>query len=291
MAKDKKSFLLYTDLKHTVKQLPDDVAGRLFKHLLSYVNDENPVTDELLVNISFEPIKQGLKRDLKKWEETKDQKSEAGLKSAFNKAKAKFDQADKEELPKLLEKYKAVLEKEPDNKYIQLCVNYLQSVQQNSTPLNSDEQRSTESTVNVNDSVSVNVNVNDNVIDINKSLLSKIDIFDVEENLKVYFEIAKKFQELFIKNLKEKNSPTKNQENAKFKNYVDPIRLMMTSDNISKEQLIKVYRYLDSPQGDFWKSNILSTKKLREKFQQLSIKANESNVVSNNQEPKYTGNR
>ena len=68
MATDKKGFILYAVLIHTVKQLPDDKAGLLLKHILSYVNDENPVTDDIIINISFEPIKQQLKRDLKKYE-------------------------------------------------------------------------------------------------------------------------------------------------------------------------------------------------------------------------------
>ena len=68
MADNKKSFLLYVDLIHTVNQLPDDKAGQLFKHILSYVNDQDPQTDDLITKISFEPIKQQLKRDLKKYE-------------------------------------------------------------------------------------------------------------------------------------------------------------------------------------------------------------------------------
>lgn len=78
MAENKKSFILYCDLIHTVKKLPDDKAGILFKHLLSYVNDENPTTDDLLVEVAFEPIKRQLKRDLEKFEEVKIKRSEAG---------------------------------------------------------------------------------------------------------------------------------------------------------------------------------------------------------------------
>ena len=135
-----------------------------------------------------------------------------------------------------------------------------------------------------------NINTYSNNID--SKHLSKIEISDVDDSLKVYFKIAKKFQELFIKNLKEKKSPTSHQEKAKFKNYVDPIRLMITTDGISKEQILKVYNYLDSPNCETlkfsWKTNILSTKKLREKFQQLSVKANQ---IKENQEPTYKGNR
>lgn len=68
MATDKSSFLLYCDIITMVEQLPNEKAGELFKHILNYVNDKNPVTDDLIINISFEPIKQALKRDLKKYE-------------------------------------------------------------------------------------------------------------------------------------------------------------------------------------------------------------------------------
>ena len=79
---NKKSFILYADLIHTVKQLPNDKAGLLFKHILSYVNDLEPATKDIIVKIAFEPIKQQLKRDLKKYESKKKQWSEAGKKSA-----------------------------------------------------------------------------------------------------------------------------------------------------------------------------------------------------------------
>lgn len=79
MAADKSSFILYSDTVHTVKKLPDDVAGKLFKHILMYVNDENPESDDILVNVAFEPIKQHLKRNLKEWEITKNSRSDAGV--------------------------------------------------------------------------------------------------------------------------------------------------------------------------------------------------------------------
>jgi hypothetical protein len=68
MATDKKSFLLYCDLIHTVSKMPNDKAGELFKHILQYVNNENPITDDLIIQLTFEPIKQSLKRDLQKYE-------------------------------------------------------------------------------------------------------------------------------------------------------------------------------------------------------------------------------
>jgi len=82
MAKDKKSFVLYADQIHTVKHLTDEQAGQLYKHLLAYVNDENPLLDNPIINIAFEPIKQQLKRDLIKYEKKVQQWSEAGKRSA-----------------------------------------------------------------------------------------------------------------------------------------------------------------------------------------------------------------
>jgi hypothetical protein len=128
MAQDKKGFLLYADQYELFSQLPDDVAGQLIKHIFKYVNDEDPQTDNALINIAFTPIKQQLKRDLEKWAEIREKRSEAGKKSA----EARRNKAQQNE--------------------------------QMLTSVKSVEQSSTKSTVNVNDNVNVNVNVNDNVI-------------------------------------------------------------------------------------------------------------------------------
>jgi hypothetical protein len=76
MAKDKNSFLLYCDIIHTVEKLDDVQAGKLFKHLLKYVNDQNPTPENPLIEIAFEPIKQSLKRDLIKYEGIRERNSE-----------------------------------------------------------------------------------------------------------------------------------------------------------------------------------------------------------------------
>jgi len=127
---------------------------------------------------------------------------------------------------------------------------------------------------------------------INNSLLSEIKISDdkkfflikdsqveINSELLSYFGIAVGFQKLFIKNLKEKNSPISQQENAKFKSYVDPIRLMIEKKEATKEQLQEAYKYLNSIEGEFWKSNILSTAKLREKLPILLAKKNTKKII------------
>jgi len=78
MAKDKKGFILYADLIKVVSKLPDETAGKLFKIVLSYVNDLEVNIDDLLLEIAFEPIKNQLKRDLVKFEGVKDERSRSG---------------------------------------------------------------------------------------------------------------------------------------------------------------------------------------------------------------------
>jgi hypothetical protein len=119
MAVDKKSFVLYSDIIHTIKHLTDEQKGKLFIHILEYVNDENPTTEDVITNLSFEPIKQQLKRDLKKFEAVKEKRSLAGKKSAKKRSEQKAT---------------------------------------NSTSVESVQQSSTNSTVNDNVNVNVNVN-------------------------------------------------------------------------------------------------------------------------------------
>lgn len=75
MANDKKSFLIYCDLIHTIRKMKKEDAGELFLHLLEYTNDLNPTTTNPFVELVFEPIKHQLKRDLISWEKEKNDKS------------------------------------------------------------------------------------------------------------------------------------------------------------------------------------------------------------------------
>ena len=119
MAKDKNSIILYTDLIHTLRMLTDVQRGQLMLIIFEYVNDLNPKVKDPILKIVFEPIKQQLKRDLKKYETKKKQWSKAGKASAEARRNSK---------------------------------------QRELTPVNGIKQTLTESTVNVNDSVSVNDN-------------------------------------------------------------------------------------------------------------------------------------
>ena len=125
MAENKKSFVLYADLIKSIDHLTNEEKGILFNHLLEYVNDKNPVLSDRLILTAWKPIEVQLKRDLKKFEEVKEKRSEAGKESA---------------------RLRALKNQEQDTT--------------NLTHVESVEQRSTNPTVNVN----VNDNVNDNVI-------------------------------------------------------------------------------------------------------------------------------
>lgn len=78
----KKSFIAYSDWKETFDELPNEEAGKLIKHIFAYVNNENPVTDSILIKAVFANIKSTLIRDMEKWETQLQQRKEAGKKSA-----------------------------------------------------------------------------------------------------------------------------------------------------------------------------------------------------------------
>jgi len=91
MAEGKKSFIAYSDWDGMFQVLPDEVAGKLIKHIFSYVNDRNPESNDFVIVALFEQIKTTLKRDLAKWEQQREQRSEAGKTSAKNRS-TKFNE-------------------------------------------------------------------------------------------------------------------------------------------------------------------------------------------------------
>tara|TARA_R100000951_G_C2644464_1_gene182075 strand:+ start:499 stop:1314 length:816 start_codon:yes stop_codon:yes gene_type:complete len=89
MALDKSGFILHKNLLEVLENIPNEKAGELFKHILKYVNDLDPQTDDLILKCLFIPIKQRLKADLDKWQSKKEGFSKAGLKSAEVRRKKK----------------------------------------------------------------------------------------------------------------------------------------------------------------------------------------------------------
>lgn len=89
MAENKKSFLLYANIIHTVKKLSKEQIADLFLTILDYVNDEKPVVTDFAVDLVFEPIKQQLKIDLKKWDEQILKYSNAGRAGGIKSGEAR----------------------------------------------------------------------------------------------------------------------------------------------------------------------------------------------------------
>ena len=136
MATDKKSFVLYADLITNIDHLTNEEKGILFNHILEYVNDMNPVLTDRVLLSAWKFIQSQLKRDLRKFEDVKVKRSDAGKESARLRA---------------LNKEKINLTKP--------------------TSVESVEQVATNPTVNVNENVNVNntsiiyiINININIL-------------------------------------------------------------------------------------------------------------------------------
>ena len=111
-------------------------------------------------------------------------------------------------------------------------------------------------------------------------LFHKVDEYEVPNDQKAYYNIAKAFYDLFKNNLEEAGSITSSLEKSRYKGFVDPVRLMAEKDKVSLMQFRKVYDFLKT--SDFWKKNILSTNKLRKQIPTLLIQASgESNKTAN----------
>jgi len=133
MAENKKSFILYCDQKGVWDKLDDAQAGKLIKHIISYVNDENPIAPDFITELAFEPIKQQLKRDLSKWAEIKVERSESGRLGGIKSGEARREKKQTE-----------------------------------ANEASASNPKQTEA----NEAVNVNVNVNANVNDTNKDIMS-----------------------------------------------------------------------------------------------------------------------
>ncbi len=182
MAENKKSFLLYCDLIHTISKMPNEKAGELFKHILDYVNDKNPETEDLIIQLTFEPIKQQMKRDLIKWEGEKKSKSESGVIGNLKRWNNDL--------------YIKVMSKELE---LSEAVNIAQSRKVSHTDV-LQSQPIANIAVNVNDNV--NVTVNDNVIKSNDlAEKAKSNIEKLKEREKSFYNSLVPFTETYGKNM------------------------------------------------------------------------------------------
>jgi hypothetical protein len=97
----------------------------------------------------------------------------------------------------------------------------------------------------------------------NISLLSQVDESTLDHKTKKYYQVAISFYELIKSNLKELNISNSEIEKAKYKTWIEPIRLLIEKDGRTIEEFREIFQFLQK--DDFWKEQIRSTAKLRKK--------------------------
>jgi len=80
MAEGKDKIIFYTNWCTTFQKLTVEEAGNLIKHFCDYVTDLNPEPVDRMTELLFDPIKDTLKRDLKKWQQIAERNKINGLK-------------------------------------------------------------------------------------------------------------------------------------------------------------------------------------------------------------------
>lgn len=235
MATGKTSFILYSDLVHTLRKLVNEDrknntnnAGELFLHLLEYVNDTEPEPVNMIVDLTFEPIKQHLKRDLKKFEHRADRSRENGKLGGR---------------PKNPEKPTGLKN-------------------------NLTEPRKPDSD-NDSDNVNVSDSVNEKKTTTDIFLCSISD--EIELSLSLHQKIAFAFWRMFRQNVINSGIKPTTIDKAKLEDWTRHVRLAFEQDGRTADQFKFIGEFLK--RSDFWKKNIRSTDKLRAQFERLYIEA------------------
>lgn len=226
MAKDKNSFVLYANYIDVINALSNEQAGILFKHILEYVNDKNPKAPiDPVVNIVWVGIQKQLKADLKKWEEEREKRSQAGKKgmeSRYNK--------DKQSVTN-------------DNN-VKECYNNASTVKECITPIT--------------DNVNVNVNVNDNVNDIDNvenNIFNNSTIKEVENNKEEKENACTpEFIFLLLEEIKDKLPEMEDITYLSLKNFLTTLTKNYTESNIrisTQHALLSTLKKYDELENTF----------------------------------------
>ena len=96
---DKKSFILYYDMRAPLELLTDEQRGKLFLHIFDYAEKgELPKTPDAAVNMAFAFIRAALDRDAVTWGARKEERAESGrrggLRTQEKIREAKANQAE-----------------------------------------------------------------------------------------------------------------------------------------------------------------------------------------------------
>lgn len=100
-----------------------------------------------------------------------------------------------------------------------------------------------------------------------KRLFSEVTMKDFEEEHQQYFWLAKGFYDVFMMHAIELGLPKKSLNQANADEWTKQIRLMIETNEATEAQLIEVGKFLKK--DNFWKTNVRSVPKLREKFETI----------------------
>ena len=111
----------------------------------------------------------------------------------------------------------------------------------------------------------------------NNMLLTEAKIEEISDDEKEHYNIAIGFYNQIADNMKSLGIASKDLEKAKLETWLRDIRLMITADNRTIEELREVVRYLKNEvpdkNGFSWKQNVRSSASLRKHFEKILIKS------------------
>ena len=142
---DKKSFVLYTDLRGPLEFLSDEECGRLFRAIMDYADSGSVPAFTGALGMGFAFVRAQLDRNDEKWQQTRAKRSEAGRAGARARAAAVQEEPDQ------------TSSAEQNKQTLDLPSNAKQN-EQTLDLLDSDKQTATNQAVNVPVPVSVSVN-------------------------------------------------------------------------------------------------------------------------------------
>lgn len=192
------SFVLFTEQKEIFDMLTDEEAGKLIKAIYHYVDTREVIKLDDKLQIAMITIKQSIDKNFKKWEETKEKRSNAGKKGMDSR----WGNDEQKNITN-------------DNNVINVITN------------DNKNNNVMETITNITDNV--NVNVNDNVnVNVNNNKNKKY--FENEEVNRLFLEYLELRKSMRVKNTDRAVALLTNKLNP----YSDEIKKQMLEESIEK---------------------------------------------------------
>ncbi len=95
MAKEneKRGFVVYGSLEDQLNFLTDAQAGQLFRAMFVHFRGEEPVIEDVMVNMVYTGVRTIMDIDREKWEKTREARREAGRKGGLVSGEVRKEQA------------------------------------------------------------------------------------------------------------------------------------------------------------------------------------------------------